>query len=234
MPYRFSRSATPSECNSTLYCGTLHRARAQSPRFVSALKRLYAKNSAPDACTLAINSTIFKADLQVNDTDRDYYQLHKLTLARHPSETDERLMLRLLVFAMHADEYVEFAGSISSEETPALWKKNLSGEIQLWIELGQPDEKRIRKACGRSRQVYVYCYNSQKAKPWWQGMKSSLDRFDNLEVIFLPDESVKTLASMAQRTMQLVCLIQDGEVTFSDDQHDAAITPEAWLSLSSK
>ena len=204
------------------------------PDLNDSAKRLYVKNSNPDECALAIKSTIFKADLQVNDTDRDYYQIHKLTLARHPSETDERLMLRLLVFAMHADEYVEFAGSISSEETPAVWKKNLSGEIQLWIELGQPDEKRIRKACGRSRQVYVYCYNSQKAKPWWQGMKSSLDRFDNLQVIFLPDEPIKTLASMAQRTMQLVCLIQDGEVTFSDDQHDAAIRPEAWLSLSSK
>jgi uncharacterized protein YaeQ len=178
---------------------------------------------------LAIKSTIFKADLQVNDTDRDYYEMHKLTLARHPSETDERLMLRLLAFAMHADAQLEFAGSISTEETPALWKKNLSGEIQDWIELGQPDEKRIRKACGRSRQVYVYCYNSQKAKPWWQGIKSSFDRFDNLKVIFLSDEPLKALAAMAERTMQLTCLVQDAEITISDPDHEATIIPEVWL-----
>ena len=178
---------------------------------------------------MAVKSTIFKADLQVNDADRDYYELHKLTLARHPSETDERMMLRLLVFGMHADKYLEFAGSISTEETPALWKKNLSGEIQEWIELGQPDEKRIRKACGRARQVYIYLYGLHKAKPWWQGIKPSLDRFDNLHVRFLGDEQIKPLTAMAKRTMQLQCMIQDNDVSFSDEDQETTITPEIWL-----
>lgn len=178
---------------------------------------------------MAIKSTIFKADLQVNDTDRDYYELHKLTLARHPSETDERMMLRLLVFGMHAHEYLEFAGSISTEETPSLWRKNLSGQIEEWIELGQPDEKRIRKACGRSREVYVYCYGLHKAKPWWQGIQSSLGRFDNLHVLFLPDDEIKPLMAMAERTMQLQCMIQDGDVSFSDTERETTITPEVWL-----
>ena len=136
---------------------------------------------------MATNSTIFKADLQVTDTDRDYYETHKLTLARHPSETDERLMMRLLVFALHADEALEFAGAISTEETPALWKKNLSGEIQDWIELGFPDEKRIKKACGRARNVYIYCYGMHRAKPWWQSIQAKLDRFDNLSVLVFAD-----------------------------------------------
>ena len=178
---------------------------------------------------MAIKSTIFKADLQVNDTDRDYYELHKLTLARHPSETDERMMLRILVFGKHAHEHLEFAGSISTEETPALWRKNLSGQIEEWIELGQPDEKRIRKACGRARQVFIYCYGLHKAKPWWQGIKSSLDRFDNLHVLFLPDEQIGPLTAMAERTMQLQCIIQDGDVSFSDEAHETTITPEIWF-----
>ena len=178
---------------------------------------------------LAIKSTIFKADLQVTDTDRDYYQQHKLTLACHPSETEERMMLRLLVFAMHAGEGLEFAGSISTEETPAIWKKNLSGEIQEWIEIGHPDEKRIRKACGRARQVYIYLYGLHRAKPWWQGIQFDLARFNNLHVLFLPDEQIRPLAAMAKRTMQLTCLIQDGQVVLADSEREAGITAEIWM-----
>lgn len=178
---------------------------------------------------MAIKSTIFKADLQVSDTDRDYYQQHKLTLARHPSETDERLMVRLLVFAAHADEALEFAGAISTDETPAIWRKNLSGEILDWIEIGHPDEKRIRKACGRARQVYIYCYGLHRAKPWWQGIQSSLNRFDNLHVRFLPDDQIRPMAAMTQRTMQLTCLIQDQQISLSDGSHEAGVTPEIWL-----
>ena len=177
---------------------------------------------------VAIKSTIFKADLQVTDIDRDYYQSHKLTLARHPSETDERMMLRLLLFAIHADPALEFAGGISTEDTPALWRKNLSGEILEWIEIGQPDEKRIRKACGRARKVYVYCYGAHRAKPWWQSIKASLDRFDNLCVKFLPDDQVRPLSGMSERTMQLQCMIQDGDISFSDHGRETTITPEVW------
>ena len=178
---------------------------------------------------MAINSTIFKADLQVTDTDRDYYETHKLTLARHPSETDERLMMRLLVFALHADEALEFAGAISTEETPALWRKNLSGEILDWIELGFPDEKRIKKACGRARNVYIYCYGMHRAKPWWQSIQAKLDRFDNLSVLVFADADIAPLPSMAKRTMQLYATIQDGAVTFADDQREAVILPMVWL-----
>lgn len=178
---------------------------------------------------MAIKSTIFKAELQVSDTDRDYYETHKLTLARHPSETDERLMVRLLVFSLHAGAALEFAGSISTEDTPALWKKNLSGEILEWIEIGQPDEKRIRKACGRARDVFIYCYAANRAKPWWQGIKSSLDRFANLHVRFLKDNELAPLTAMAARTMQLACVIQDSVASFSDEKHEATIQPDSWL-----
>ena len=180
-------------------------------------------------CLMAIKSTIFKADLQVTDTDRDYYQTHKLTLARHPSETDERLMLRLLIFAMHADPALELVGGISTEDTPALWIKNLSGIITDWIEIGHPDEKRIRKACGRARRVQIYCYGSSRAKPWWQGIKADLGRFENLRVCFLPDDQIRPLPAMAQRTMDLFCTIQDGATVFSDNNSEATVTPEVWL-----
>lgn len=178
---------------------------------------------------MAIKSTIFKADLQVTDTDRDYYEQHKLTLARHPSETDERMMVRLLVFGMHADPALEFAGGVSTEDTPALWRKNLSGEILDWIDIGHPDEKRIRKACARAQNVFIYPYGLGRSKPWWQSIKNDLTRFDNLHVLFLPDGQIKDLPLMAERTMQLYCTIQDNEITFSDNKNEQTIKPEIWL-----
>ena len=117
---------------------------------------------------MATKSTVFKADLQITDLDRGYYQGHSLTLARHPSETDERLMVRLLVFARHAHERLGFSRGLSTPDEPALWQKSLSGEIETWIELGQPDEKRIRKASGQAQQVYIYTYSGNSADLWWE------------------------------------------------------------------
>jgi len=99
---------------------------------------------------MASNATIYKTTIQIADMDRQYYQDHVLTLARHPSETDERMMVRLLAFALHAHEALSFGRKVSAEEEPALWLKDLTGAIDLWIEVGQPDEKIIRRACGRA------------------------------------------------------------------------------------
>src|SRR6476659_4068851 len=110
---------------------------------------------------MASNATIFKAALQIADVDRHYYQVHAVTLARHPSETDERMMVRLLAFALHAHESLSFGRGVSAEEEPALWVKDLTGAIDIWIEVGQPNEKSIRQACGRAKQVYVYTYGGR-------------------------------------------------------------------------
>ena len=107
---------------------------------------------------MALSATIFKANLQVSDMDRNYYAEHLLTLARHPSETDERMMVRLLAYALHADEYLNFTKGLCADEEPDLWLKNLTDEIELWIDVGQPDERRLRKACSRAAQVYLYLY----------------------------------------------------------------------------
>jgi uncharacterized protein YaeQ len=98
---------------------------------------------------MALKATVVKAELQVSDMDRHYYASHNLTLAQHPSETDERLMVRLLAFALNADERLEFGKGLSSDDEPDLWRRDYTGDIELWIDLGQPDESRIRKASGR-------------------------------------------------------------------------------------
>lgn len=165
---------------------------------------------------MASNATIYKAVLQIADMDRQYFQDHALTLARHPSETEERMMVRLLAFALHADETSSFGRGVSTEDEPALWQRDLTGAIDYWIEIGQPDEKLLRQACGRSKQVIVYAYRARSAEAWWTNQSQSLDRLKNLAVTLLPMESVRALAEMARPTMQLQWTIQDGHIWIAD------------------
>ena len=166
---------------------------------------------------MALKATIFKAELQIADIDRHYYQNHALTIAQHPSETDERMMVRLLAFALHAHEALAFGKGLSTEDEPDLWQKDLTGAIDLWIDVGLPDEKRLRKACGRAKQVFIYSYGGRNANLWWDQNRNKLEQSKNLTVINLPPATTQALAKLAQRTMHLQCTIQDGEVWLADN-----------------
>ncbi|MDZ4855761.1 MAG: YaeQ family protein [Nitrospirota bacterium] len=173
---------------------------------------------------MASNATIFKATLQIADLDRRYYQDHAITLARHPSETDERMMVRLLAFALHAHEALSFGRGVSAEEEPALWLKDLTGAIVLWIEVGQPDEKIIRRACGRAKQVCIYTYGGRGADRWWEKNLATLERLNNLAVMNLPLEGSRALATHAQPSMQLQCTIQEGQIWMADGANSTHMT----------
>lgn len=176
---------------------------------------------------MALKSTIFKAELQIADMDRNYYHVHNLTLARHPSETDERMMVRLLAFARHAHEALAFGQGLSTDDEPDLWLKDLTGAIELWIDVGLPDEKLVRKACGRARQVFVYAYGGRAADIWWGQSGSKLNRLPNLNVMQLPAETTQALAGLAQRTMRLNCTIQEGQIWLADQDNTVQVELEA-------
>ncbi len=178
---------------------------------------------------MALKATIFKATLSIADLDRNYYQDHSLTIARHPSETDERMMIRLLAYACHASESLSFTKGLSTDSEPDLWQKSLSDDVELWIDLGQPDEKRIRKACGRATSVWIYSYGGRTADIWWQQIRNKLTRFENLTVINLPESTTDQLTEMAERTMQLQCMIQDGAISISNNRQHVTIEPQQWL-----
>ena len=165
---------------------------------------------------MASNATIFKAALQISDMDRQYYQDHTLTLARHPSETDERMMMRLLAFVLHAHEALAFGRGLSTEDEPDLWQKDLTGSIDLWIEVGQREEKSLRQACGKAKQVYLHTYGGRGADQWWEKNQANLARLHNLTVINLPLDGSRALAQLAQSSMQLECTVQEGQVWMAD------------------
>lgn len=177
---------------------------------------------------MALKSTVFKANLQISDMDRAYYAHHALTMARHPSETDERMMVRLVAFARHAHEHLTFAKGLSEDDEPDIWQKDLTGAIIHWIDVGQPDEKRILRACGRSKRVTLYSYGGNGAKIWWNGLSSRVTRLKNLTVFHLVEDSSHALAGMVQRTMELNCVIQDGDFWLSDPQGSIKVDCVLW------
>lgn len=174
---------------------------------------------------MALKATIFKAELEIADLDRHYYAHHALTLARHPSETDARMMVRLLAFARHADDRLTFTKGLCVDDEPALWRKSLSDETELWIEVGLPDEKRLRQACGRARQVVVYAYGGRAVDLWWTPLREAAQRLDNLTVVALPEGTETALAQLAQRTMELNCTLQEGQIWFGDAAATLTIEP---------
>ena len=172
---------------------------------------------------MTLKATIFKAELQIADMGRNYYHDHALTIARHPSETDERMMVRLLAFALHAHEALTFANGMGIDDEPDLWQKDLTGAIDLWIDVGQPDEKRVRKACGRAKQVFIYGYGGKSVSTWREQTRGKYERAGNLTSVNLPAAASESLAQLVQRSMQIQCTIQDGQIWVADKNNTVHI-----------
>ena len=174
---------------------------------------------------MAQKATIYKVELSVSDMDRHYYETHKLTIAKHPSETDERMMVRLLAFALNAHEQLEMTKGISTDDEPDIWQKSLSDELELWIALGLPSEKVVRQSCAKAKKVVIYTYGGRTADVWWDKIQNSTTRFDNLQVMALSEQSTSELAGLADRSMKLQVNIQDGDVMVSVGDQIVYVTP---------
>jgi uncharacterized protein YaeQ len=173
---------------------------------------------------MAQKATIFKAELAVADMDRGHFATHALTLARHPSETDERMMVRLLAFALNANDALAFGRGLSTEDEADLTQRDLTGAIQVWIDVGLPDEKSLRKASGRAARVIVYAYGGRAVDLWWTKNRDALERMPNFSAFNVPLEASRALAGLAARTMQLQCTVQDGHLWFSNATETVAVT----------
>lgn len=174
---------------------------------------------------MALRATVFKAQLAVSDMDRHRHATHTLIVARHPSETDERMMIRVLMFALRSSDTLAFGRGLSNVDEPDLIDRDLTGSIDVWIEVGLPDERAILKACGRAGHVVVMAYG-HTVDLWWKGIAAGLARARNLDVIRVPPEESRALAAMAQRSMDLQVTIQDGLVWFSDPTTTIEVHPD--------
>lgn len=173
---------------------------------------------------MALKSTIFKVELSISDMDRHYYADHQLTIARHPSESDKRMMLRILAFAFNASETLSFTKGLSEVDDPDLWQKNYSDEIELWIELGQPSEHRIKKGCNQAKQMLVYSLQNGMFDAWWQKEKNNINTRKNLAIYTIAEDVVESLANLVTRQLQIQCTIQDGQAWFNLGQDSIEVS----------
>ena len=174
---------------------------------------------------MALKATIFKVELAVADMDRNVYENFTLTLARHPSENDVRMMVRLLAFMRYADVALAFGKGLSTDEEPDLWRKDLTGAIDQWIVVGQPDERWLRKASGRASEVVVFSFGDRVAEIWWEQNRAVLEKLPNLTVFRISADDAQALATLANRTMSLQCTIQDGEMLVSGEARAVRLEP---------
>jgi uncharacterized protein YaeQ len=177
---------------------------------------------------MALGATIYKVELNIADSDRHYYASHALTVARHPSETTERMLVRLVAFALNAHDDLAFTKGVSSADEPDIWLKDLTGAVDLWIEVGQPTETRLLKGCARAKQVIVYCHNGHASKLWWDGAQKKLARAKNLKVVYLPIEPIRELDNDINRNITLHVNVQEQEVFISNDARQVSLTPDVW------
>ncbi|WP_198265725.1 YaeQ family protein [sulfur-oxidizing endosymbiont of Gigantopelta aegis] len=182
---------------------------------------------------MAIKAAIYKVKLAISDCDRNYFQSHELTLSCHPSETESRMMVRLLAFALYASDELTFTKGLCADDEPDLWNKNLSGEIEQWISLGQIDEKQLRKSLGRSKQVIIVTYNGHKSSLWWEKNQSKYQQLNHLQIININADEVAAMLDLVSRNMDLQVTIQDSILWLSDskniDSQTLIIEPEVWL-----
>jgi uncharacterized protein YaeQ len=178
---------------------------------------------------MALRATVYKCDLSLSDIDRGLYADFPLTLARHPSETEERLMVRLLAFVLFADPALAFGTGLSTEGEPDLWQHDATGAVERWIDVGLPDERDLRRACGRARQVVVLAYGGRKAQQWWAANAEALARLPNLRVLALDADAGTRLQALAARSMQLTATVNEGHVWLSTPAASVEIVPRQWL-----
>jgi len=170
---------------------------------------------------MALSATVFKVEMNIADMNRHYYQQHEITVAQHPSENDHRLMIRLIAFALNAGENLTFTKGLNIDDEPELWQKSLSDEIELWVDFGQVDEKRIRKACGKAKEVKVYTYHDRKSAEWWKQIGEVLTRHKNLSVYHLQADGCDALVN---RKMKLQFSIDEDAVLLTDETTSVNVT----------
>ena len=173
---------------------------------------------------MALKPTIYKVDLQLSDTDRHCYESCNLTLVQHPSETIQRMMVRLLVFALNYHPDLSFTKGLSTTDEPDLWQIAANGQVEQWIEVGQASPERMRKAVSRAPEIILYAYGSE-ADIWWQKQGAALTALPKLTVWRFEDNEVADLERFVSRSMQLTVTISDGEIYLSDAEHQQAVKP---------
>ncbi|MCB8887706.1 YaeQ family protein [Vreelandella malpeensis] len=177
---------------------------------------------------MALSATPYKVDVNLTDLDRNVYETLRFTVARHPSETEERLCARLLAFVLWYSEALAFGRGLSDVDEPALWEKSLDGRVLHWIEVGLPDADRLTWCSRRAERVSLLAYG--RTDIWEAKVLPAVASLKNLHVASLPQAALETVAQDLPRAIEWAIMISDGALFVTDERGQHEITPH-WLKL---
>jgi len=167
---------------------------------------------------VALKTTVFKFNIALSDINRNIFDSLNLTVARHPSETDERMLARVLAFCINSEEHLKFCRGLSASDEPDLWLRTLDDRIEQWIDVGEPDAERIRKASRISSAVKVYSFNARtRSDVWWQKTRENIKSI-NISVYRFDWPDMQAVAQQIQRTMSLSVMISGDSLYISTEQ----------------
>ncbi|MDX2470131.1 MAG: YaeQ family protein [SAR324 cluster bacterium] len=166
---------------------------------------------------MALKANIAKVNLTLSNINDHYYEDYRLTLAQHPSETDLRMIIRLAAFGLFASEGLEFTKGISTDEEPDIWSHKATGEIEHWIDLGQPTEKRIRQSISKAEKITIVGYHKEKFSRWFKGLDKKFLAQKKLEIYFLESVGTSKPEDLVQKTMDLSCTIQEDQMLLGNE-----------------
>jgi uncharacterized protein YaeQ len=167
---------------------------------------------------MALKATIFKAKISLSNLNIHFYDELTLTIARHPSENNLRMMSRILAYLLTAQEGPVFTKGISSDTEPDIWIVNHDGSVDHWIELGHLDERRIRQSSSKAKKVSIFSYQGNQSLSWFSSIENGLSRFNNLNIIHFSFPENQNIEDFAERGMNFSCNIEDDEMWLSTEQ----------------
>ena len=172
---------------------------------------------------MAEKATVCKANITLSDMDRHYYGDLSFTIAQHPSETAERMMVRLLSFCYRAADNLTFTRGLSSVDEPDIWLKSDDGRILEWIEVGQPAPDRLKKAQGVARQVLVFAYG-RGIDIWWKNNTAAVQALSKVKVYYFDAAELQDLTKLAAKTMNLTISITEAIAYISSAEHNISVS----------
>lgn len=175
---------------------------------------------------MALQATPYKIEMNLTDMDRHVYETLRFTVARHPSETEERLAVRLIAYALFYKEHLSFGRGLSDVDEPALWEKSLDDRVLHWIEVGQPDSERMTWCSRRTERFSLVAYGNLRV--WQTKELDPVRSLKNINVVGIEQGALEALAQDLPRSLNWSLMISEGELFITDErgQHEV---PLQWL-----
>jgi uncharacterized protein YaeQ len=164
---------------------------------------------------MALSATVYTLDIDLADSDRGVYETLSLRVARHPSESDDYLVARILAYCLEYTEGIAFSrGGLSDPDEPPITVRDLTGALQAWIDIGAPDASRLHKACKLAPRVAVYIHKDPT-----QLLRNlsgeRIHRASALELYALDRQLVSELVARLERRMAFAVSINEREIYLS-------------------